>query len=135
MNIKRAVVIGAVFAILSAGSAFAGRGGGGRGGGGGGGGRVVHGGGGGGHVVVRHTEPARGGPSYGHGGRVVVTRERYYDRTRQPALVVESYGRRPGYYWVPGNWDWDRSEWIWYPGHYDVDNAYQQVPVRVYGRY
>ena len=134
MSFKRAGVIASVFVVLVVGSAFAGRGGGGHRMGGGGGGRVVHGGGGGGRVVVRHTETVRVAPAY-NGGNRVVARERYVDRNRHPAVIVESYGRRPGYYWAPGDWQWSGDEWIWYPGHYEVDAAYRSGPVRVYGRY
>ena len=45
-------------------------------------------------------------------------RERYYNYYRPPALIVESFGPRPGYVWVRGGWQWNGYEWIWYPGHY-----------------
>ena len=119
---KRAVMI----VMLLSGAALAGGRGGGGGRVGGGGGRVM-GGGGGGRVVVHHTPVARVAPVYA-GGRQVV-RTRYYDQRMRPGIIVENYGRRPGYYWVPGNWQWDGREWIWYPGRYEVDQAYGQVRV------
>jgi hypothetical protein len=75
---------------------------------------------GGGRVVVR--EPFR------RDHRVVrhpifvsrpIIRGHYYNYYRQPALIVESYGAMPGYYWVAGQWSWNGYEWIWQPGHYE----------------
>lgn len=84
-------------------------------------------------VVVHHpappvrVQPARVQP----GVRVNPNgRARYFDEGRRPGLIVENYGRRPGYYWVSGAWQWDGLEWIWYPGHYEVDPAY--APPRGY---
>jgi hypothetical protein len=123
----RAVMMALV--LMTSTAALAGRGG-------GGGGRVVvsRGGGGGyggGRVVVHHapTVVVRQ-PVYG-AGRVVIDRPRYYDRNMRPPMIVENYGRRPGYYWVQGSHQWDGREWVWYPGHYEADPAYGQV--RVYG--
>ena len=113
--------------VMSIGTAEAGRG---RGGGGGGGHVVVRGGGGygGGRVVVHHT------PVYAPGRVVVAGRgpmPRYYDRGMRPALINEYWAPRPGFYWLPGRWDWGGAEWVWYPGHYEPDPNY--APVRPYG--
>ena len=43
----------------------------------------------------------------------------YYSYYHRPALIVESYGAMPGYYWVSGSWNWDGNEWLWYPGHFE----------------
>lgn len=80
----------------------------------------------GGRVVVN------GGPRYYGGyarrpiyvGRPVI-RERYYNHYRRPALVVENYGARPGYFWVSGAWGWNGGEWIWTPGYYQPDDSYE----------
>lgn len=105
-----------------------------------GGGAVVRGGGewrgrsfvehGGGRVVVR--EPYRHGYGYGYGYGVrrpifvsrPIIRDHYYNYYRRPALIVESYGAMPGYYWVAGQWSWNGYEWIWQPGHYEPDPSY-----------
>lgn len=88
-----------------------------------------------------------GRPYYGGGSRVVIRgdhrgyynnysyrrpiyvsrpiiRERYFDHYRRPALVVENYGPRDGYYWVVGQWTWNGYEWLWQPGHYEPDPSY-----------
>ena len=116
-----------VIVMALAGTALAGGRGGGGGRAGGGGRVVVHGGGGGGRVVVHHAPVARVQPAYVAGRPIA--RERYVDYNRRPAMYVEHYGRRPGYYWVQGNWQWDGREWIWYPGRYEPDPAYGQVRV------
>ena len=53
-----------------------------------------------------------------------VIRHRYYNYYQRPALIVENYGARPGYFWVTGRWTWDGFEWIWQPGHYEPDPRY-----------
>jgi hypothetical protein len=53
-----------------------------------------------------------------------VIRERYYDYYRRPAVIVENYNPRAGYYWVAGGWTWDGYEWIWQAGHYQPDPNY-----------
>jgi hypothetical protein len=53
-----------------------------------------------------------------------VIRERYYNYYRRPTLIVESYGPRPGYFWVAGNWYWSGAEWTWQSGHYQPDPNY-----------
>jgi hypothetical protein len=94
-----------------------------------------------GNVVVRD----RGGWNNHGGGRVIVRNENwhrggyvrrpiyvsrpyigthYYNRWSRPALIVENYGPRDGYFWVPGAWTWNGAEWIWYPGHYQPDPNY-----------
>ena len=70
-----------------------------------------------------------GGGYVGRGRPGVVVRERYYDYNRRPGLIVENYGRRPGYYWHRGDWTWDGREWVWGAGRYEVDPAYAQVQV------
>ncbi len=96
-----------------------------RGGGGYGGGRVVVNRGpvivNRGPVVVGRGPVIRGPVVVGGGYRGGV---RYVDYNRRPAIIVENYGRRPGYYWSRGDWAWSGSEWIWGPGHYVVDPAY-----------
>jgi hypothetical protein len=103
------------------------------------GGAVVRGGEWRGRAVVR------GGHEWHGGGRVVgrapydrhdyvvrrpifvsrpFIREHYYNYYRQPALVGESYGAMPGYYWVAGQWSWNGYEWLWQPGHYEPDPNY-----------
>jgi hypothetical protein len=82
---------------------------------------------GGGRVIVRNS------PSYHRDYRVVrrpiyvsrpVIRAHYFDHYRRPALIVENYGPRAGYYWVAGRWDWTGYEWQWQPGHYEPDPRY-----------
>lgn len=88
-------------------------------------------------VVVRDRGWYGGGGAYVHDGASYrhfvrrpiyvsrpVIRERYYNYYRRPALVVESYGPRDGYYWVAGAWSWNGFEWIWQPGHYEPDPNY-----------
>lgn len=136
-RIVRATVIASLLVVLAKAEALAGggRGGGGRGGGGGGGRpamvRTGGYGGGGPRVVVHHTPAVRVQPAYVGVNNRPYVRERYYDRNRRPTVIVENYGRRPGYYWVQGNYDWDGREWVWYPGHYEPDPAYGGQ-VRVY---
>ena len=96
---------------------------------------VVHGGGrgGGGRVVVH--EGGRGGwhgnvgvrghvrGAYDYGRRPIsmhrpFIRERYYNRSFRPGLIVEDYPVRDGYIWVRGSWGWNGAEWIWSPGYY-----------------
>jgi hypothetical protein len=129
----RAVLIASLLALLTQGAALAGPRG-------GGGGRVVVRGGGGGYgggrvVVNRGPVVINRGPVVVNRGPVVVGRGpvvvggyrggvRYVDYNRRPAIIVENYGRRPGYYWARGDWAWNGSEWIWGPGHYMVDPAY-----------
>lgn len=81
---------------------------------------------GGGRVVIRE-------PHYRRDVRVVrrpifvsrpIIRDHYYNYYRRPALIVESYGAMPGYYWVAGRWDWNGYEWLWQPGHYEPDPNY-----------
>ena len=98
------------------------------------GGGVVRGGGewrgrgivkhGGGRVIIR--EPYRHG--YVSRRPIFVSRpfihDHYYNYYRRPALVVESYGAMPGYYWVAGHWSWNGYEWLWQPGHYEPDPNY-----------
>jgi hypothetical protein len=80
----------------------------------------------GGRVVVNNGPRYYGGGGYRrpiYVGRPVI-RERYYNHYRRPALIVESYGPREGYFWTGGAWSWDGGEWIWAPGHYEPDPAY-----------
>jgi hypothetical protein len=56
-------------------------------------------------------------------GRPII-RDHYYNYYRRPALVVESYGAMPGYYWLAGHWYWNGYEWLWQPGHYQPDPSY-----------
>ena len=81
---------------------------------------------GGGRVVIRE-------PHYRRDYRVVrrpifvsrpIIRDHYYNYYRRPALIVESYGAMPGYYWVAGHWYWNGYEWLWQPGHYEPDPNY-----------
>jgi hypothetical protein len=68
---------------------------------------------------------------YGHGyvrrpiyvSRPII-RERYYNYYQRPALIIENYDARPGYFWVAGAWTWSGAEWIWQPGHYEPDQSY-----------
>jgi hypothetical protein len=69
----------------------------------------------------------------GYGGRVVrrpiyVARpyigHRYFNYYQRPALIVESYGATPGYFWVAGSWAWNGAEWVWQAGHYEPDPNY-----------
>ena len=53
-----------------------------------------------------------------------VIRYRYTNYYQRPAVIVENYPARSGYYWVPGQWVWGGYEWIWNPGHYEPDPAY-----------
>jgi hypothetical protein len=53
-----------------------------------------------------------------------IIREHYYNYYRRPSLILESYGPRPGYYWVAGTWIWTGYEWSWQPGHYQPDPNY-----------
>lgn len=53
-----------------------------------------------------------------------IIRGRFFDYYRRPAFIVESYGSRPGYYWVAGQWYWSGDEWLWQPGHYQPDPNY-----------
>ena len=53
-----------------------------------------------------------------------VIRHRYYNYYQRPAIIVENYAPMTGYYWVPGQWDWNGYEWLWTPGHYELDPAY-----------
>jgi hypothetical protein len=46
---------------------------------------------------------------------------RYSSYAQRPALIVENYNSMPGYFWVPGQWNWNGYEWIWTPGHYEPD--------------
>jgi hypothetical protein len=111
----------------------------GRGGRGFSGGHVtVHGGGGGARVVVHHAPPPapvvrvqqvyRGPPQVQpvYRGSQVVYREHYVDYNRRPAVLIENYGYRAGYYWVAGSWQWDGREWRWYQGHFEIDPRYAQ---------
>lgn len=96
---------------------------------------VVRGGGGGGGRVVVRGPVVRSQPGVVVGGGRGYVRERYYDHGRRPGLIVESYGRRPGYYWVGGSWQWDGREWIWVAGRYEVDPNYGAAPVYYQGGY
>lgn len=91
----------------------------------------------GGNVVVRDRGGWRGGsrvvvrdrPYYRGVRRPIyvsapIIRTHYYNYYRRPAIIVESYGPRPGYYWVAGSWSWTGYEWIWQPGHYEPDPSY-----------
>jgi hypothetical protein len=132
----RALVIASLVLLWSDHAALAGRGGG-RGGGGGGARMVIRspppp------RVVVHHpAPPVRVPPARVQPGVRVVQggRPRYFDADRRPPLLVENYGRRPGYYWISGAWQWDGLEWVWYPGRYEIDPNY--APSRGYynGRY
>lgn len=51
-------------------------------------------------------------------------RYRYYNYYQRPAVIVENYPARAGYYWVAGQWTWSGAEWIWQPGHYEPDQSY-----------
>lgn len=51
-------------------------------------------------------------------------RYRYYNYYQRPAVIVENYPPRTGYYWVAGQWTWGGAEWIWQPGHYEPDQSY-----------
>ena len=53
-------------------------------------------------------------------------RYRYFNYYQRPAIIVENYPPRVGYYWVAGQWQWSGYEWIWQPGHYEPDPAYDQ---------
>jgi hypothetical protein len=92
-------------------------------------------------VVIRDRDHWRGGsrvivrnePRYRHHNHVVrrpiyvsrpVIRHRYYNYYQRPAVIFENYNAMPGYYWVPGRWDWSGYEWIWQPGHYEPDVNY-----------
>jgi hypothetical protein len=120
----------------------------------GGGGGGWHGGGGGGVAVREHRGGGggwgggvavhsydRGGYHYNTGYRggyygggwgvrrpVYVNRpyirERYFDYRIRPRIIVENYAPMAGYYWVPGEWQWNGYEWLWQPGHYEPDAAY-----------
>jgi hypothetical protein len=92
----------------------------------------------GGRVVVRN-EP-RYHNNYNYNRRPIyvsrpVIRQRYYSYYRRPALIVESYGAMPGYYWVRGQWTWDGNEWIWQPGHYQPDEGYYGAGFQVDASY
>ena len=98
-------------------------------------------------AVVRDSRPYYGGNRVYGGSRVVIRNERsypyyhnvvrrpiyvsrpfighrYFDYYRRPSLIIENYGPRDGYYWVPGQWTWDGYEWLWQPGHYEPDPNY-----------
>jgi hypothetical protein len=92
-----------------------------------------------GRAVVREGREWRGGsrvivhgPAYRHDVVVrrpifvsrPILRDHYYNHYRRPALVVESYGAMPGYYWVAGQWAWNGYEWLWQPGHYQPHPNY-----------
>lgn len=110
---------------------------GGRGGGWGhSGGRVTWGGGASGGVRV-HNAPVRvySPRVYNNSYRVVrrpifvqrpVMRYRYYNYYQRPAIIVENYPARDGYYWVAGAWSWTGYEWTWTPGHYEPDPNWVQ---------
>jgi hypothetical protein len=55
-------------------------------------------------------------------------RYHYYNYYQRPAVYVENYPPRTGYYWVAGQWTWSGAEWIWQPGHYEPDPAYYSQP-------
>ena len=96
----------------------------------------------GGRVVVRN-EPRYHNNynyNYSHNRRPIyvsrpVIRERYHNYYRRPALILESYGAMPGYYWVRGQWTWDGYEWIWQPGHYQPDEGYYGAGLQVDASY
>lgn len=52
-------------------------------------------------------------------------RYRYFNYYQRPAVMVENYPARDGYYWVAGQWQWSGYEWTWQPGHYEPDPNYQ----------
>jgi hypothetical protein len=56
-----------------------------------------------------------------------IIRERYYNRSVRPVVLVEHYDPQPGYVWVAGSWGWGGSEWVWTGGHYEADAS-----IRVY---
>jgi len=127
----RAFVIASLVLLWSDPAALAGRGG---GRGGGGGARMVIRSPPPPRVVVHHpAPPVRVQPAMRVQPNVRVVpggRARYFDADRRPPLMIENYGRRPGYYWISGAWQWDGLEWVWYPGHYEVDPNY--APSRGY---
>jgi hypothetical protein len=53
-----------------------------------------------------------------------VIHHRYFNYYQRPAVIFESYNTMPGYYWVPGHWEWSGYEWTWQPGHYQPDPNY-----------
>jgi hypothetical protein len=53
-----------------------------------------------------------------------VIRYHYYNYYQRPAVIVENYPTRAGYYWVAGQWTWNGYEWMWQPGHYEPDPNY-----------
>jgi hypothetical protein len=85
--------------------------------------------GGGGRVIVRG-EPRYNRNYYHNVNRrpIFVSRpvihHRYFNYYQRPALIVENYNTMPGYYWVPGQWEWSGYEWVWQPGHYQPDPNY-----------
>ena len=62
-----------------------------------------------------------------------VIRYRYYNYYQRPAVVVENYPSKAGYYWVAGQWQWSGYEWIWQPGHYEPDTSYDSYYGNQYG--
>jgi hypothetical protein len=73
----------------------------------------------------------RGQPGYYHNvsrrpiyvSRPII-RHRYFNYYQRPSVIFESYNSMPGYYWVPGHWEWSGYEWTWQPGHYQPDPNY-----------
>lgn len=82
--------------------------------------RINH---GGSRVIVRNDNYHRPHGYYGTRRPIYVQRpvirQRYYRHDYRPALIVENYGPRDGYYWVRGEWAWNGYEWMWQPGHYE----------------
>jgi hypothetical protein len=83
----------------------------------------------------------RGGGGYSGGARVVVRHapaqavyrrdvvvQRYNNYNVRPPIYAERYAPRPGYYWVPGSWQWNNVEWVWVPGHYEPDPNFRVAP-------
>lgn len=58
-----------------------------------------------------------------------VIRERYYNRRRRPAIIVEAYDPVPGYVWVAGSWSWGGGEWVWSSGYWAVSEPPPPAPV------
>ena len=71
-------------------------------------------GGGGGRVDVRDHRDGGGG-----GNTTVVVVDDGRPRQPPPEPQAENYGKKKGYVWIDGHWDWQKGAWEWVPGHWE----------------
>ena len=61
----------------------------------------------------------RRGPKFGAKVKVDLTVNAGPPREAPPPPRVERFGRRNGWVWVAGNWEWKKGQWVWEAGHWE----------------